>query len=50
MQNLTKCRDVPSYGIYIIIYEWIVGRFVNRSLGEIPSPLQSVWMGGMAGG
>ncbi len=40
---------MPSYGVYIIIYEWIANKVVNRANGEIPTPLQSVLMGGSAG-
>ena len=43
-------RDVPSYGVYIIAYEWLLERwFCDRSKGEDPTPLQSVWVGGIAG-
>ena len=42
-------RDVPSYGFYIIAYEWLFDKVCDRKKGELPSPFQTVWVGGVAG-
>ena len=42
-------RDVPSYGFYIIAYEWLFDNVCDRKSGELPSPFQTVWVGGVAG-
>ena len=52
--HLHSYRDVPSYGVYIIAYEWIFEKIlhrdpVNKKLDELPTPFQTVWVGGTAG-
>ena len=46
--NKTK-RDAPSYGVYILAYEWIIEKLLDRRKGEVPTPFQSIWVGGIAG-
>lgn len=41
-------RDSPSYGVYIIAYEWIFEQ-LGRKHGQLPTPFQTVWVGGVAG-
>ena len=42
-------RDVPSYGFYIIAYEWLFDKVCDRKKGELPSIFQTVWVGGVSG-
>ena len=42
-------RDAPSYGVYILAYEWIIEKLLDRRKGEVPTPFQSIWVGGIAG-
>ena len=49
LQFFSPQRDVPSYGVYIIAYEWIFDKVCDRKSGQLPSPFQLVWVGGVAG-
>ena len=42
-------RDAPSYGVYILAYEWVIEKLLDRRKGEVPTPFQSIWVGGIAG-
>jgi len=41
-------RDVPSYGVYIIAYEWIF-QYIEKPHDQLPTPFQTIWVGGTAG-
>ena len=42
-------RDVPSYGVYIIAYEWILDYLYPEQKRPLPTPFETVWVGGVAG-
>ena len=42
-------RDVPSYGVYIVAYEWILEYLYPDQKRPLPTPFETVWVGGVAG-
>ena len=42
-------RDVPGYGIYILIYEWLYAKMNKRKIGDKYGLFSSVMAGGWAG-
>ena len=46
---LQICRDVPSYGVYIIAYEWIFKEIFHKQPGQLPTPFEAIMVGGTAG-
>ena len=42
-------RDVPSYGVYIVAYEWILEYLYPDQKRPLPTPFETVWVGGIAG-
>ncbi len=42
-------RDIPGYGIYILVYEWLYEKINERKLGDKYGLFASVMAGGSAG-
>ena len=47
-KSIVYPRDVPSYGVYIIAYEWIF-QYIEKPHDQLPTPFQTIWVGGTAG-
>ena len=46
--SATFLRDIPSYGVYFVLYDW-TGQAMAESLGDGLGPLEHLVAGGVAG-